>query len=394
MTLHGKLFSSKPQFLGIHCIGTFRFKRTVLLMCYHNHKSKIINHKSTGFTLVELLVVITIIGILIALLLPAVQAAREAARRMQCTNNLKQIGLGLHNYASACNVFPSGCRSNVEGNPDPNAWSFGFSWAAAILPYVEMNALWDSLDTTGVKCLAGGGRSTGLIQDGCNEFNGHLLAGLRIAYLICPSSPLDPLASLKWTSTAPGPQGACSPDYTGINGGLYYNTSGAINYTKLINKDSGGGTNVGCGLISSGGILVAHRCIGFGEIPDGMSNTLLVGEQSDWCFDSTGEPVECRSDFDQSFVMGSGESGDSPFNDYRNFNTTTVRYPINHKDWNSVGIGSPSYYGANRPIQSAHPSGANVLFGDGSVTFLSESTQQQTLWDISNRDDGHVVQGL
>ena len=96
----------------------------------------------SGFTLVELLVVITIIGILIALLLPAVQAAREAARRAQCTNNVKQIGLAVLNYESLSGVFPPSGISMKSGN-------YGFSWIGRILPYTEQENIYDQLDLVG-----------------------------------------------------------------------------------------------------------------------------------------------------------------------------------------------------------------------------------------------------
>jgi prepilin-type N-terminal cleavage/methylation domain-containing protein len=104
-------------------------------------------HRSPrGFTLIELLVVIAIIAVLIALLLPAVQAAREAARRAQCVNNLKQIGLGLHNYASAISSFPLGqSRGQFNGTNDYNGWS-DWSCHAMMLPYIEQQALYNSIN--------------------------------------------------------------------------------------------------------------------------------------------------------------------------------------------------------------------------------------------------------
>ena len=112
---------------------------TAFDVCACDHKSVIHNPKSTGFTLVELLVVITIIGILIALLLPAVQAAREAARRLQCSNNLKQLGLAIHNYHSVHNCLPMACG---DFNSNPNTGT----WTCAILPYMEQQGVYDRFD--------------------------------------------------------------------------------------------------------------------------------------------------------------------------------------------------------------------------------------------------------
>src|SRR5690349_9479449 len=115
------------------------------------------SHRRRAFTLVELLVVIAIIGILVAMLLPAVQSAREAARRMQCSNNLKQMGLALHNYNAANGVFPSGSRSHYSDT----SWTWGHAWGVAILPYTEQVNLYDKFDMVGSKSV--NGKHTGLL---------------------------------------------------------------------------------------------------------------------------------------------------------------------------------------------------------------------------------------
>src|SRR5262245_60446709 len=102
-----------------------------------------------GFTLVELLVVIAIIGVLVALLLPAVQSAREAARRSQCANNLKQLALGIHSYADTWQKMPSACMGGITGATDDDGWS----WATAILPFVEQQALFMQLNPQGEQLL-------------------------------------------------------------------------------------------------------------------------------------------------------------------------------------------------------------------------------------------------
>ncbi len=168
--------------------------------------------RRTAFTLVELLVVIAIIGILVALLLPAVQSAREAARRMQCGNNLKQMGLALHNYNATHSVFPSGSRSHYSDN----SWTWGHSWAVAILPFAEQGNLYDKLDMVGVNSP-----HTGLVYQTSavtyNIDNGKLLTRLTIGYMWCPSSPLDKFG-LPGT-TVPGDRGRAVADLHGHHRG-------------------------------------------------------------------------------------------------------------------------------------------------------------------------------
>ncbi len=331
--------------------------------------------KQRGFTLVELLVVIAIIGVLVALLLPAVQSAREAARRMQCSNNLKQMGLALHNYHGAHNTFPCG---SLMGRP--KTWSWGPAWGVAILPYAEQTSLFDQFDTKGQ--YGGGGAQVGLIYQGQNEYNGKLMAGVGIPFFYCPSSPL-PRFVLTGT-TVPGPKGAASPTYTAI--------AGAIDHQSTINKESESNQHRHKGRRSAGGVLVGGDTFhNIGDIRDGTSNTILLGEQSDYCTSSTNARIDCRSDFGHSFTMGAVDPAEASKDD-RWFNTTSVRYPINEKRWETPWVGN-EYYACNRPIQSAHGGGAMVLKGDGSVHFLNEGLNLQTLYNLSNRDDGNIISG-
>jgi prepilin-type processing-associated H-X9-DG protein len=302
--------------------------------------------------LVELLVVIAIIGILIALLLPAVQAAREAARRLQCSNNLKQVGLGLLNYESAVGAFPLGIHLPTNGIA-------GHSWWVRILPYMEQQDLLASFQETGT--------ITGWLGDSGNAFNRQLFTKKVIPFMVCPSSTLTVFG-------LDGHDGQdafiLSPDYTGI--------AGAIDHASAKPKSDGGVP----GVISAGGILLDRAVVKMGEISDGTSKTIAVGEQSDWCVDTSGQKQDCRSDCWHGFTMGA-YSGQQ-----RMFNLTVVRHRVGEKSYNAAGV--PGNCGPNRPIQSAHPGGAHVLLADGSIQFLAEQIDVQVLYDLANRNDGHV----
>ena len=166
---------------------------------------------------------------------------------------------------------------------------------------------------------------------------------------------------------------------------MYTATTGAIDHSSALNK-SNGGPHQARGIQSRGGVLVPHAFNNFSSVTDGSSNTILLGEQSDFCRDTSGTQIDCRSDSYHSFTMGTVPLAYT--SDDRWFNTTTVRYPMNTKAWNLAGVGE-TYYGCNRPIQSAHPGGAQVLLTDGSVRFVVANLDLQTLFNLVNRNDGN-----
>jgi prepilin-type N-terminal cleavage/methylation domain-containing protein/prepilin-type processing-associated H-X9-DG protein len=329
-----------------------------------------------GFTLVELLVVIAIIGILIALLLPAVQKVREAANRAKCANNLKQLSLACHNYEGANGCFPPGCIPSprfVSGST--TVYDYGHSWLALILPYIEQTGISGQFDYVGKYHAC-----TGLVYQPFNGLdtntqNGTLVGGKPISIMFCPASPLSHwgLASL----TPPGPIGIMRPTYTAVGG--------AVNHSSTVNRDATTNVNDAIGKVSFGGVMILQLKHGLAnrvaDVTDGTSNTLFIAEQSDWCVDTTGAKQDCRSDFGHGFTMGPRS------NEFRNWNTTSVRYSINSKAWNQTGVGD-AYYGCNRPIQSVHSGGANVALADGSVRFLAQEINLTLLYTLANRNDG------
>jgi prepilin-type N-terminal cleavage/methylation domain-containing protein/prepilin-type processing-associated H-X9-DG protein len=398
-----------------------------------------------GFTLIELLVVIAIIAVLIGLLLPAVQKVREAAARMKCQNNLKQLGLACHAFHDSNLAFP---RAGVgKGDNQRGVW-YGYSWMIHLLPYYEQGALYNQLDLVGTSpspYLAPNGKYTaytysrGTTGSGLytSEYNGKLLDGVRLSVLICPSSPLPDMQTFP---TVVGYNGApkipavgiMRGSYTAIQGGVGHPNSfdltvtanaknavanGIITYGGLITqpaypkdlpaanyyrpsqqtaagwdvKITGGKFTPGSGNEAWFNWGMNPRGFKATDATDGLSNTMLLGEQSDWCRDSTGALMDCRSDYGQTFLLGP-----VPWNEWLSRHSTTVRYPINEKRWNLSGIQNlvvttTTTQGINRPIQSAHAGGANVVFGDGSVRMLSDGTTIQTLYNLANRDDGNAI---
>jgi prepilin-type N-terminal cleavage/methylation domain-containing protein/prepilin-type processing-associated H-X9-DG protein len=326
--------------------------------------------RRTAFTLVELLVVIAIIGILVALLLPAVQSARDAARRMQCANNAKQIGLALFNYESTHQVFPPGAGTVIV--PD-RSWQtgYGICWRTSILPYLEELSTYDRLDLSSV--------SAGDMDYGTR--NVPFLADFAPSLFVCPSSALPRFSLLGQTKI-----NVLLSDYAGIAG-----ADGNDSENRF----------TGVNVTAFNGVLHAHSRVRVADITDGTSKTMMVAEQSAWAMNGRGQPVDCRSGGPHgawigTFRLSEASTGD-PLSD-RVFNTTTIGRPLGTRTCDYIAdYTSSPYWGDlvtnldNRtPIASAHPGGAQILFCDGSVSFLTEGIEFRLFQLLAIRDSGQT----
>lgn len=323
-------------------------------------------HRVRGFTLIELLVVIAIIAILIALLLPAVQQAREAARRTQCKNNLKQIGLAMHNYHDVSLSFPIG--SNTGQNQ-----SFGVSYWAGLMPYFDQANMYSQLSFDGLH-PGWTARNTGIL-------NGRAANGLPFSMMLCPSSPLPTMRNTG------GGNVTCMPQYVGINGATD-DTATPSQFTQTPPQRgccNCCGSVTGGGITSRGGLLVVNQAIKIRDITDGTSNTIMVGEQSNFVKNADGTGQN-RINGHHGWLMGTHRWG---FTNRRAFNLTTVRYPPNSVTLGIAGVGNND--GPNNGLFSAHTGGVQVLQGDGSVRFLSENVDMLTLRFLCSRGDGQVL---
>ena len=333
-----------------------------------------------GFTLVELLVVIAIIGVLVALLLPAVQAAREAARRSSCSNNLKQQGIALHNFHDTFNRLPPGCATDMQPFGTANAGTgngWGSSWMVFILPQVEQGALYDKLLFNG---SSGHTNANNLVY-----FNNVIVKGY-----VCPSSTTTPrLKARDGVNIA-------RADYVGIAGAVDSAEFFPTAYPWTDGTEKAGDH----GISSASGTFFHNSQVNLAGLTDGTSNTIIVGEQSTMMKDSAGaNQVDWNAGGPYGWTMGvsTASSGSSVGNDNRMPNCTNLRYKINYKkttlasggDCKNAGI-CPNT-GVNSPLISNHPAGVMVLLGDASVRLLSDNTALDVLGRLAVRNDGHVV---
>jgi len=372
--------------------------------------------RTRGFTLIELLVVIAIIAVLIGLLLPAVQSAREAARRAQCVNNLKQIGLACHNYLDTQGVFPPGAIST----PTSDGWNGNFfTWCVLILPQIEGGTTYNALNLNygvGVSSVHGIAAPAGADltayygvpkvfscpSDG-DQDNGKRPWVSTPSNQGCPyanpmgqapafSTPISPLTGQN-VPDVPVTNYALSwgDNYAGgpLNGGLPWETFPGTNLapgTVRIGYNGFWGTNYGADFVHGGGTLrgfadySSMQVASIASVTDGTSNTILVGEVL---------PV---ADANNAFWTSTGSASGTTVPP--SFDTNS--YPASAADCNCKWQGATTPVGcrfsaAAKGFASRHPGGANYLFADGSVKFLRKSISMPTYNALGSRNGGEVV---
>jgi prepilin-type N-terminal cleavage/methylation domain-containing protein len=290
-----------------------------------------------GFTLVELLVVIAIIGILVALLLPAIQSAREAARRAQCNNNLKQIGIGLQNYHDTFKLFPSGYIYPSVATTAAAANNESWGWAALTLPFLEQSALHDQLGVVRQPLYRGFATGGTAFKD---------LVETPLPAFICPSDT-------EYNKPGRVHQNRNFNDGVGVvAGGIPTPVwPGLSNYIGVSGHRDVVQVN------TNTGIFFGNSAISMADITDGTSNTFAVGER---------ETKNCRSGtwLGVRNPNGSGTRGTQVVVGHSrpklNQDTTAIA-------WNTAN------FGCGEGFSSLHPGGALFLAADGSVRFVSDS---------------------
>ena len=363
-----------------------------------------VQNSKKGFTLVELLVVIAIIGILIGMLLPAVQQVREAARRTQCLNGLRQIGLGTMNYESANMKFPTaGVQSGgfeAGGITRSNLGTENWGWAFTILPFIEQNNVFDERRDAEDPAFA--------IASLANGVGGRYINRHEIPLYNCPSRG----GSRKSTN------GVSLGDYCGLmaslspltpqNSNTAENGNFASDPDTAFNSAAGASTitpsektRIWLGIISKGGDYTTgnnvnkYSRVGFGSISDGSSNTMMYAEKSVYSRNQTvgsGGATVGNADLEIGYY------GNASWENMRGANLTNkgmgnsaVWADNDDTRFGPVDSSGNAQTGIEVSIGSPHSGNVNCVLGDGSTHSVSSDTQLQELDYVIRRNDGSTV---
>ncbi|MDO5553924.1 MAG: DUF1559 domain-containing protein [Planctomycetia bacterium] len=321
--------------------------------------------KVFAFTLVELLVVIAIIGILIALLLPAVQAAREAARRMQCSNQIKQIGLAMHNYHDAHNTFPAGAvLDKTLGLPGNSVLRQRCPWAVSMLPFMEQESLYSNfrMDKVFVAILGDSDDNPHAPENA--PYQDTVLKELR-----CPSDPASQIEE-------PG------LNYFAVNGG-----------GDVAEACDVSGSNPNKRLTFNNGVFWGNVWRGTESITDGTSNTWMIGEGRWWLYRQNNIHVN-KGYF--TWAASYRRTGPHPItwsaavdpinNPVVDYTSTDIWQDASGAATNGQWLGTPT-----RCFGSYHPGGCHFGYADGSVSFISETITMKAYRSLAIINDGNVV---